>query len=135
MEQELVGMWAQAGVGVGQLALIAWGLRQMSQASADRNRQLDIMEARQEAQSQARQLHPGYAELPGRFGHRDSSALEDAVLKRCPWMGGVNMRLIRASLPIVAHNSVYDGWARHRHTRLVFRALSFSCRRPAPDLI
>ena len=87
MEQELVGMWAQAGVGVGQLALIAWGLRQMSQASADRNRPLDIMEARQEAQSQARQLHPGYAELPGRFGHRDSSALEDAVLKHCP-MGG-----------------------------------------------
>ena len=80
MEQELVGMWAQAGVGVGQLSLIAWGLRQMSQASADRNRPLDIMEARQEAQSQARQLHPGCAELPGRFGHRDSSALEDAVL-------------------------------------------------------
>ena len=88
MEQELVGIWTQAGVGVGQLALIAWGLRQMSQASADRNRQLDIMEARQEAQSQARQLHPGYAELPGRFGHRDSSALEDAVLKHCPVYGG-----------------------------------------------
>ncbi len=84
MEQELVGMWAQAGAGVGQLALIAWGLRQMSQASADRNRPLDIMEA----QSQARQLHPGYAELPGRFGHRDSSALEDAVLKHCPVYGG-----------------------------------------------
>ena len=56
MEQEPVGMWARAGVGVSQLTLIAWGLRQMSQASADRNRQLDIldiMEAHQEAQSQA----------------------------------------------------------------------------------
>ncbi len=53
MEQEPVGMWARAGVGVSQLTLIAWGLCQMSQASADRNRQLDIldildiMEARQ----------------------------------------------------------------------------------------
>lgn len=35
------------------MALIAWGLRQVSKSSEDRNRQLDIMDARQEAQSQA----------------------------------------------------------------------------------
>ena len=41
MEQELIDMWAQVGVGVGQLLLIAWGLQRMSEASAERNRQLD----------------------------------------------------------------------------------------------
>ena len=44
MDQELVGMWAQVGIGVGQLLLIAWGLQRMGVASAERNRQLDRQE-------------------------------------------------------------------------------------------
>ena len=38
-------------VGGGQIGLIWWGLEQMKQASQDRNRQLDLMEARQQQQS------------------------------------------------------------------------------------
>ena len=37
-------MWAQIGIGVGQLLLIAWGLQRMGVASAERNRQLDQQE-------------------------------------------------------------------------------------------
>lgn len=41
MEQQLIAIWAQVAVGVGQLGVIAWGLRQMGRASEERNRQLD----------------------------------------------------------------------------------------------
>ena len=46
-------VWVTAGVGLGQLLLIAWGLRQMGKASQDRNRQLDMMEAAQRKQTDA----------------------------------------------------------------------------------
>ena len=52
--------WAEVGgvivsgvVGLGQIGLIAWGLRRMGIASEERNRQLDIMEASQRATLQA----------------------------------------------------------------------------------
>ena len=45
-------VWVSAGVGLLQCALIGWGLRRMGKASDERNRELDAMEARQEAQSQ-----------------------------------------------------------------------------------
>ena len=49
--------WAEVvGVivsGLGQIGLIAWGLRRMGIASEERNRQLDIMEANQRATLQA----------------------------------------------------------------------------------
>ncbi len=53
MEQQLIATWAQVAVGVGQLVMIGWGLRQMGRASEERNRQLDIMEANQRDQGQA----------------------------------------------------------------------------------
>ncbi len=53
MEQQLIAIWAQVAVGVGQLVMIGWGLRQMGRASEERNRQLDIMEANQRDQGQA----------------------------------------------------------------------------------
>ena len=53
MEQQLIATWARVAVGVGQLVMIAWGLRQLGRASEERNRQLDIMEANQRKQGQA----------------------------------------------------------------------------------
>ena len=53
MEHEIITAWAGVGIGVGQLLLIAWGLRQMGKASQERNRQLDIMEAAQRRQGEA----------------------------------------------------------------------------------
>ena len=53
MEHEIITAWAGVGIGVGQLLLIAWGLRQMGKASQERNRQLDAMEAAQREQGQA----------------------------------------------------------------------------------
>lgn len=53
MEQQLIATWARVAVGVGQLVMIGWGLRQMGRASEERNRQLDIMEANQRDQGQA----------------------------------------------------------------------------------
>ena len=58
----VAGVVVSATVGLGQIALIAWGLRQMSQASKERNRQLDIMEASQREQSRAQ------AEVLGQIG-------------------------------------------------------------------
>ena len=56
MEQQIAAMWVQiavsAIVGGVQCLLIARGLGMMTKASEDRNRQLDIMEARQHEQSQ-----------------------------------------------------------------------------------
>ncbi len=52
MEQQIIATWAQVAVGVGQLLLIGWGLRQMGRASEERTRQLDIMEANQREQGQ-----------------------------------------------------------------------------------
>ena len=50
MEQQIITAWAQVAatvvIGLGQLGMIGWGLRQLGQASNDRNRQLDIMESR-----------------------------------------------------------------------------------------
>ncbi len=53
MEHEIITAWAGVGIGVGQLLLIAWGLRQIGKASQERNRQLDIMEAAQRRQGDA----------------------------------------------------------------------------------
>ena len=47
MEQEISAMWAQvvatAGVGVLQCGLIGWGLWEMRQSGARRDRQLDAL--------------------------------------------------------------------------------------------
>ena len=50
---DVAGVIVTGMVGVAQCGLIGWGLRQIGKASDDRNRQLDAMEARQEAQGQA----------------------------------------------------------------------------------
>lgn len=50
---EVVGVTVSGVVGLGQIGLIAWGLRRMGIASEERNRQLDIMEASQRATLQA----------------------------------------------------------------------------------
>lgn len=59
MEYEVIAVWTQVAqviatllVGGGQFLLIWWGLEQMKQASKDRNRQLDAMEAAQREQSE-----------------------------------------------------------------------------------
>lgn len=38
MEPEIITAWAGVGIGVGQLLLIAWDLRQMGKAFQERNR-------------------------------------------------------------------------------------------------
>ena len=53
MDHQIIAIWAQVGVGLGQLILIGWGLWQMNKASDARNRQLDIMEAGQREQAEA----------------------------------------------------------------------------------
>ena len=50
---EVAGVIVSGVVGLGQIGLIAWGLRRMGIASEERNRQLDIMEASQRATLQA----------------------------------------------------------------------------------
>ena len=50
---EVVGVIVSGVVGLGQIGLIAWGLRRMGIASEERSRQLDIMEASQRATLQA----------------------------------------------------------------------------------
>ena len=50
---EGAGVIVSGTVGLGQIGLIAWGLQRVGITSEERNRQLDIMEARQEAQGQA----------------------------------------------------------------------------------
>ena len=50
---EAVGVTVSGVVGLGQIGLIAWGLRRMGIASEERNRQLGIMEASQRATLQA----------------------------------------------------------------------------------
>ena len=62
MEHEIITAWAGVGIGVGQLLLIAWGLRQIGKASQERNRQLDAMEAAQREQSRTQ------AEALGKIG-------------------------------------------------------------------
>ena len=114
MEQELVGMWAQVGVGVGQRGADCMGLAP-DEPSLGRS------------QSPAR-YHGGPPRGP-RARHdnctrdmpscRAASVTEILPPSKTPSLStapgwGVNMRLIRASLPIVAHNSVYDGHARRR---------------------
>ena len=47
MEHEVITAWAGVGIGLGQLFLITWGLRQMSQSGRRRDRALD-----QQAESQ-----------------------------------------------------------------------------------
>ena len=44
MEHEIITAWAGVGIGVGQLILIAWGLRQMGKSSEERNRKMDQQE-------------------------------------------------------------------------------------------
>ena len=41
MEHEVITAWAGVGIGLGQLFLITWGLRQMSQSGRRRDRALD----------------------------------------------------------------------------------------------
>ena len=41
MDHQLIATWAQVGMGVGQLLLIAWGLWQLSQSGKRRDRALD----------------------------------------------------------------------------------------------
>ena len=48
---EIAAVVVSGGVGLLQCGVIAWGLRQMSKASEDRNRQLDLMETGQREQS------------------------------------------------------------------------------------
>ena len=66
MEHEIIAMWVQVFatlvVGLVQCGLIAWGLRRMGIASAERNRQLDAMEATQREQSRTQ------AEALGKIG-------------------------------------------------------------------
>ena len=68
-----IAAWAQVGVtatvGVGQLILIAWGLRRMGKASEERNRQLDIIEAANREQAEAvREEGRAQAEALGKIG-------------------------------------------------------------------
>lgn len=51
MDHQIITAWAGVGIGVGQLLLIGWGLRQMGESSQERNRQLDMMEAAQREQA------------------------------------------------------------------------------------
>ena len=60
MENEILAMWIRAaqvfvtlGIGLGQIALIGWGLRRMRLAADERNQQLDIMASAQRDQGQA----------------------------------------------------------------------------------
>ena len=50
MEHQIITAWAGVGIGVGQLIMIGWGLRQMGKASEERTLQLDIM--REESRGQ-----------------------------------------------------------------------------------
>ena len=52
MDQQLMIGWIQALASLAQIGLIAWGLWRMGIASEERNRQLDIMEARAERQGE-----------------------------------------------------------------------------------
>ncbi len=58
MEHEIITTWAGVGIGVGQLLLIAWGLRQMGKASEERTRKMDQQDEalRQQAQMVAELL-------------------------------------------------------------------------------
>ena len=58
MEHEIITAWAGVGIGVGQLLLIAWGLRQMGKASEERTRKMDQQDEalRQQAQMVAELL-------------------------------------------------------------------------------
>ena len=58
MEHEIITAWAGVGIGVGQLLLIAWGLRQMGKTSEERNRKMDQQDEalRQQAQMVAELL-------------------------------------------------------------------------------
>ena len=83
MEHQIITAWAQVAatvvIGLGQLGMIGWGLRQMGKASEDRNRQmsidsedrkrqLDLMETGQREQSRIQaetlgQIGQGITEL------------------------------------------------------------------------
>ena len=58
MEHEIITAWAGVGIGVGQLLLIAWGLRQIGKASEERTRKMDQQDEalRQQAQMVAELL-------------------------------------------------------------------------------
>ena len=97
MEQQIITAWAGAGIGIGQLLLIGWGLRQMGKASNDRNRQLDIMESSQREQSrvQAEALRD-QGQVLGQIGQ----ALErqgEAMTKAFTQQGEVLAELLRRS--------------------------------------
>ena len=97
MEQQIITAWAGVGIGIGQLLLIGWGLRQMGKASNDRNRQLDIMESSQREQSrvQAEALRD-QGQVLGQIGQaleRQSQAMTQAFTQQ----GEVLAELLRRS--------------------------------------
>ena len=53
MEHEIITAWAGVGIGVGQLLLIGWGLRQMGKASEERNRKMDQQDEALRQQAEA----------------------------------------------------------------------------------
>ena len=79
MEQPLIATWAQVAVGVGQLVMIGWGLRQMGRASEERNRQLDIMETNQRDQGQALRQIGQALDRQGQALDRQSQALAELL--------------------------------------------------------
>ena len=90
MDHQIITAWAGVGIGVGQLLLIAWGLRQMGKASQERNRQLDAMEAAQREQSRTQ------SEALGKIG----LALDrqgEAMTKAFTQQGEVLAELLRRS--------------------------------------
>ena len=53
MDQQVIATWAQVGVGIGQLVLIAWGLHQMKLSGDRRDRQLDQQDQALKQQGEA----------------------------------------------------------------------------------
>ena len=73
---EVAGLILSGIVGVGQIGLIAWGLRRMGVASEERNRQLDIMEANQQELAQALRQQGAALGQIGQALDRQGAALE-----------------------------------------------------------
>ena len=64
MEHEIITAWAGVEIGVGQLLLIGWGLRQMGKTSEERNRKMDQQDEALRQQDEAlRQQTQMVAEL------------------------------------------------------------------------
>ena len=85
MEHQIITAWAGLGIGVGQLIMIGWGLRQMGKASEERTLPLDIMgrepgAARMREESPQLNIGQGMREPgDGRPGQLDSTQPRDGV--------------------------------------------------------